>query len=145
MIFAGLGILTHKHEKKKWHHRHRPRKVVVSSGTDELIDEVAIFSGSERNITTDAFKGGNVTAVFGGNTFDFSNSQLAEGKNVLEMSLIFGGCKMIVPSDWNVKIEVATVFGGFIDKRVVKFNPDNTKLLVIKGVAVFGGGEINSI
>ena len=135
--------MTHKRTGKKFH---KHQKVVFSSNTDEYIEDVAVFSGSERVISTDSFKGGNVTAVFGGSSFDFTNSQLADGKHELEMSIIFGGSKLKVPSDWNVRIEVISVFGGFVDKRLNNKNvSDNSKVLVIKGVAVFGGGEISAI
>ncbi len=53
---------------------------------------------------------------------------------------------IIVPDDWNVKIEVVPVLGGFGDSR--KLNPgrtiDTTRQLVIKGAVVFGGGEVKS-
>jgi hypothetical protein len=60
--------------------------------------------------------------------------------------MIFGGSKFIVPEDWDVKMEVTTVFGGFSDKRhrsiVV---PDASRKLVIRGEAIFGGGELTNI
>jgi len=71
---------------------------------------------------------------------------LAEGKNYLEVTMIFGGSKFIVPEDWDIKLEITSVFGGFSDKRqrtiVV---PDKSRQLVISGVAIFGGGEITNI
>ena len=38
---------------------------------------------------------------------------------VLEVNNVFGGAKLIVPSNWNVKNEVTAVFGGIEDKRTI--------------------------
>ena len=47
---------------------------------------------------------------------------------------------MLVPSDWDVKIEVVAIFGGYSDKRVISaVSPD--KRLVVKGISLFGGGD----
>jgi hypothetical protein len=60
---------------------------------------------------------------------------------------VFGGCKLIVPADWEIKVEVNAVFGGFSDKRLnlPTITEKSGKILIIKGVAVFGGGEITSV
>jgi hypothetical protein len=68
---------------------------------------------------------------------------MAEGRHQLECVNIFGGSSMIVPSDWNIVVEVVSIFGGFADKRVPTV-VDPTKTLIIKGVAIFGGGEIKN-
>ncbi len=118
---------------------------VSQSSTDDIIDDMFVFSGGERVVTTEDFKGGKTVNVFGGSTYDMTRSNLAEGIHVLEVFCVFGGTKVIVPSNWNVRIEVTSVLGAFEDKR--KFlsetvNPKGT--LVLKGIAVLGGGEILS-
>jgi predicted membrane protein len=118
---------------------------VSQSSTDDVIDDMFVFSGGERSVTTEDFKGGKSVNVFGGSTYDMTRSNLAEGTHILEVFCVFGGTKIIVPSNWNVRIEVSSVLGAFEDKR--KFlsetvNPKGT--LIIKGVAVLGGGEIAS-
>jgi len=114
----------------------------MSSGEDWL-DDVAVFGGGDRIITSQEFKGGKITHIFGGSKIDFTRAKLAPGKNSLEVIMIFGGTKLIVPESWTVKMEVTSVFGGFSDKRVksiVVFDTDRS--LHITGVNVFGGGEI---
>ena len=52
---------------------------------------------------------------------------------------------MIIPRDWNVKIDIVALFGGVGDKRDIVDNPDNDeRVLYIKGFVMFGGGEIKS-
>ena len=113
---------------------------------DDYIDYVHVFSGGERQIISDNFRGGKITAVFGGSEIDMTKAKLAPGVSELEIACVFGGTTIIVPDNWNVKIEVVPVLGGFGDSR--KLNPgrtiDPTRQLVIKGAVVFGGGEIKS-
>ena len=119
------------------------RKNQINAMDEEAIDEVCIFGGSERNIITPRFKGGRIVAVFGGTSINLTQSSLAEGQNVMDVMAIFGGATLIVPADWNVKFEIFNILGGFSDKRQ-NLNIDQSKVLVIKGLALFGGGEIKS-
>lgn len=118
----------------------------VSQVGDDYIDIINIFSGGERQIMSENFKGGKVTAIFGGSEIDLSQAKLAQGISELEIACIFGGTTIIVPSDWNVKVEVVPVLGGFGDERklVIGRSVDTSRQLIIKGAVVFGGGEIKS-
>lgn len=109
------------------------------------IKESNIFGGSKRKITPSEFKGGKITCIFGGSEIDLTQATLAEGKNVLEISAIFGGVSLIVPSDWMVHVEVNSILGGFADKRhLFKTDANSNRELFIKGSTIFGGGEIKS-
>ena len=59
---------------------------------------------------------------------------------------MFGGSTFIVPENWNVRVEVTSIFGGFADKRSLAADTviDNSRTLVIKGIIFFGGGEVKS-
>jgi predicted membrane protein len=112
----------------------------------DVIDEITIFSGIEKAVTSKNFRGGKITSIFGGSEINLMQAGLSEGKNSIEMVAIFGGATLIVPPDWDVKVDVTAVFGGFTDKRYkrtdINTNPDKT--LVIHGAVIFGGGEIKS-
>lgn len=140
-IFILIGAIFIFTKRKGWN------SVSTTAPTgDDYIDYVHIFSGGERQIVSDNFRGGKVTAVFGGSEIDLTKAKLAPGVSELELACVFGGTTIIVPDDWNVKIEVVPVLGGFGDSR--KLNPgrtiDMSKQLVIKGAVVFGGGEVKS-
>ena len=109
----------------------------------DYIESVNVFSGSQQIVYSKNFKGGEVTSVFGGCDVNLSQADF-EGQILLEVSAIFGGVKIIVPSGWQVKQEVTAIFGGFDDKRVMRAPEESNKMLVIKGVALFGGVEIKS-
>lgn len=114
---------------------------------NDTIDELAFFGGGDRTIISDSFKGGKIMAIFGGSNFNLSRSKLAPGKNHIDVFAIFGGLKLVVPENWNVKVSVISIFGGISDKHRIH-TPENYNegdpVLVIKGIVIFGGGEIKS-
>jgi predicted membrane protein len=116
-----------------------------SEDTDKL-DDVAIFGGGHKFISSSNFQGGNITAIFGGSEIDLTRCKLAPGKHVLEVTAIFGGTTLIVPKEWNIIINVLPLFGGFSHKGMrgpnVVIDPEST--LIIKGVVIMGGGEIKT-
>ena len=140
-IFIIVGIIFIFARRQAWSG--------ISSTTqsgDDFVDYVNIFSGGERQVVSDNFKGGKITAIFGGNELDLTKAKLASGINVLEIACVFGGTTIIVPDDWYVKIEVTPILGGFGDSRKLQagktYNPE--KILIIKGAVIFGGGELKS-
>jgi predicted membrane protein len=140
-IFIIIGIIFIFTKRKGWN------SVSTTPQTgDDYIDYVHVFSGGERQIVSDNFRGGKITAVFGGSEIDLTKAKLVPGVSELELACVFGGTTIIVPDDWNVKIDVVPVLGGFGDSR--KLNPgrtiDTTRQLIIKGAVVFGGGEVKS-
>ena len=141
IIGLGLSIIFRKHDHKFVHGEFKEEKF-----DSDFIDDVAIFSGGHRTVMSDNFRGGNITALFGGSRIDLSSCKLAEGNNIIDVVTIFGGTTIIVPSDWNININVMPIFGGFSSK--IRKDPatpiDMTRTLTIKGTSIFGGGEIKS-
>jgi predicted membrane protein len=110
---------------------------------DDVLDEVSVFGGGDKIVNSQSFKGGKITHIFGGSKIDFTQAQLAPGKHYLELVLIFGGTKLIIPEGWDVKLEVTSIFGGFSDKRIKsRVVTDTDRKLVITGSSIFGGGDI---
>lgn len=116
----------------------------ATEGNDDFFEDIAVFGGGERRVITPNLKGGRMVAAFGGSKIDLSHSNIAAGdRPMIEVVCIFGGTALLVPSDWNVKVEVFNIFGGYADKRIPS-QIDYNKTLVIKGITIFGGGEIKS-
>ena len=122
------------------------RKHSVNSVGSDYIDDIAILGGGERLITSDNFKGGKITALFGGSKIDLTKANLAPGQNVIDVFCMFGGSTIIIPENWNVKVDVVAILGGFSDKRRIKADTakDVGKEIIIKGFVMFGGGELKS-
>jgi len=140
-IFIIIGIIFIFTRRKGWNAR--STKGMIG---DDYIDYVNIFSGGERQIISQNFTGGKISAVFGGIELDLTKAKLAPGRNDLEIACVFGGATIIVPDTWFVTIEVTPVLGGFSDSRKIRsgISMDTTTQLVIKGAVVFGGGEVKS-
>jgi predicted membrane protein len=117
----------------------------VGSDSD-YIDELNIFGGGEKVINNKNFRGGKITCIFGGTELNLSNAELAEGTNIIDVFTMFGGCVLIVPSDWDVKVEVSAILGGVSDKRMSTTNyiVEPKKELIIRGTVALGGCEIKS-
>ena len=110
----------------------------------DYIDDISIFGGGEKYITSQKFTGGKITAIFGGSTFILKDAKLAEGINKIDIFTMFGGSKIIVPDDWNIKVEVISIFGGYKDKRRSISTINKNSELIVKGFTMFGGGEISN-
>ncbi len=122
------------------------RRSSEQSGSSDYIDDIAILGGGDQVITSENFKGGRITALFGGSKIDLTKATLAPGQNVIDVFCMFGGSAIIVPENWNVKVDVVAILGGFSDKRHIKSGTtmDVGKEIVIKGFVMFGGGDIKN-
>jgi predicted membrane protein len=138
IILVGLAILV----GSRFVFKARLKRSVIND--DSFIEEVNVFSGGEHIITTPVFKGGKFVNVFGGSKINLLQTSLpAEGASI-EAVNVFGGIQMIIPSDWSVKTEVVSIMGGFADKRIISASSPDKKLY-IRGVCIFGGGEVKSV
>lgn len=144
VVFIGIGLLI---LFKSLTGIRRKNYIRTSGSSTDFIDEIAVLGGSDRMITSGSFKGGQITSILGGSQINLLHAELAPGDNVIDVFSLFGGSTLIVPRNWNVKVEVTSILGGFSDKRTVVENagkqPQNT--LVIKGLVLFGGGEIKNV
>lgn len=134
----------HHHAKQHYYQDFCNRE---ESSTDEFIDSTVFMAGVKKIILSKNFKGGDLTNVFGGTELNLSQADFEERAN-LEVTQVFGGTKLIVPANWEIRSELVTVFGSVEDKRPsqAKINPENgrIKTLVLTGTTFFGGIEIRS-
>jgi len=138
LILIGISILMRHRENQN-----SPSERGAVDANDK-IDAVAIFGGTEKVVTTKNFKGGSISAIFGGCEIDFSQAELAEGDNTLDIFTMFGGTELNIPRDWNIVVNAIPIFGGFEDSRknVDTENLSQTRILHIKSLTLFGGLEI---
>lgn len=148
---------------KKWHHhRHHQmhhgmhgytkhhRHDWTGAATDETPDgdylnSVSFMAGVKKNILSKKFRGGDVVNIFCGAQIDLTQADF-EGTATLEVTQIFGGTRLLVPANWEVKSETVTFCGGIEDKRPLPQvgTADTKKVLMLVGTTVFGGIEIKS-
>ena len=150
IIAIGLFIMFKPRRKfrfgKDWRHcgDNRNSKTEDKSTEDRIHYDI-VFGGVKKNIVSKQFEGGEIRSVFGGAELNFSQCDMVD-KAEIQITQVFGGIKMIVPSNWKVQSEITTVMGGIDDKRKSESSIVNgdDKLLILKGNLVFGGIEIKS-
>ena len=142
LICLGIYIIL-KHSQKKT----TDEKWTMENIKKDMVDDVSVFGGGNKVISSDNFRGGSITAIFGGSEIDLTNCKLAEGTNILDVVAIFGGTTIIVPRDWNVQLNITPLFGGFSNKtsKIPGIEIDKSKILIVKGLAIFGGGEVKTV
>jgi hypothetical protein len=142
LVLIGAGLLM------LWSRLAPPQAGVPNmpaGGHEGELNDYAIFGGVERKVTTDDFRGGHVSAMFGGVEVDLRRAGMRGDSAVVDVSAMFGGVEFKVPQNWAVVPSVAAIFGGFSNKSVQP-NGDmpGVKRLFIKGSAVFGGVEVKN-
>jgi len=140
LALIGLGAYL---VSKAWRGRHGPVHGLVGDGVagDELLDITAILAGFERRVTTQSFRGGEITAVLGGCTLDMRGASI-QGEALINVFAFWGGVTIKCPPDWTVELQGTPILGGFEEKTAAP--PNNAKRLVIRGYAIMGGVEVRN-
>jgi predicted membrane protein len=115
---------------------------------DNVVDELAIFGGGDRIVSSQHFQGGRVTCIFGGLNYNLLKAKLAPGENYIDVFCMFGGMNLVIPENWNVKIRVTSIFGGFNDKsasghpsHLLKTNRNSS----LRGLRSLGEAKLRAI
>ncbi|MGL6268812.1 MAG: LiaF transmembrane domain-containing protein [Chitinophagaceae bacterium] len=114
------------------------------SVTDNVLNIASIFANVRKIILTKNFRGGEIVCIFGGAEINLNQADMIQPV-FIETVNVFGGTKLYVPNNWEIKSEVVAIFGGVEDKRrfpSITVVPDRT--LILKGFCMFGGLEIKS-
>lgn len=142
-IVIGLSLLLRRSREKKTENAEgfRPHE-----SNDDYFEVSAVLGGNKRIAYSNHFQGAKVTAVLGGVDVNLLNARPAPGRHEIDLFILFGGATFIVPNDWNVKLDITPIAGSVDDKRSFPqtFIPNAERELIIKGVVLFGGGEVKS-
>jgi predicted membrane protein len=109
----------------------------------EFVRSFAVMSSTELRPVSRPFRGADLSAVMAGIKLDLTDARMEGDSATIEMFAFWGGMEIHVPPDWTVTSKVATLMGGFIDKR----RPTSTvptKTLVITGFVVMSGIEVKN-
>lgn len=107
------------------------------------IREFAFLGGVDRNNTSQAFQGGEITAVLGGVQLDLRECRMAGPSAQVDMLSLMGGVSLRIPRDWCVVSEVTVMLGGLDDRTAAPVDAQAPRL-VITGQAIMGGIEIKN-
>jgi Domain of unknown function (DUF5668)/Cell wall-active antibiotics response 4TMS YvqF len=113
------------------------------SEASQRMDAFALLGGVQRVSRATEFRGGSCSAMLGGCEIELREAAMAEGTTaVLDTLALMGGVEVRVPDDWSVETRGMAVLGGFEDKT--RRPLDDSRKLVITGLAVMGGVEIKN-
>ena len=138
LILLGISIIFRRH----------PVPLAFSgraaAGSGESTVQVTnLLSGTDRRITSQEFKGGDVHNILGGTKVDLLEAKLAAGEWLLTVSTILGGVEIFVPRDWNIEVQPTNMLGG-VDDRTRQAPAAGGGKLVIKASALLGGIDIKN-
>ncbi|MBC7960811.1 MAG: hypothetical protein H7X94_13210 [Vallitaleaceae bacterium] len=110
----------------------------------DSLNSTAVFSGADVINTSQDFKGGEITAIFGGLDIDLRQTNIVtEEPIIIDAFTAFGGIDIKVPEDWRVDVRGLPLFGGWENKRSAnKVGPNANKILIVKCLILFGGISI---
>ena len=113
------------------------------SGDGDLVSAVAVMGGFDRKITSQAFRGGELTAFMGGGKLDLRDALPAGGQAIVNVFALMGGFEIIVPETWSVSLEVTPFMGGVEDKARTSTSPSAPRL-VVRGFVMMSSVEIKN-
>ncbi|MFP4591246.1 MAG: LiaF transmembrane domain-containing protein [Halobacteriales archaeon] len=111
---------------------------------DAFTSAFAAFGGVEKRNTSEAFSGGDLTAMFGGVELDLRDATVREPPAHVNAVAMFGGVEVVVPREWNVRLDILPVLGGATDERTRERERHDEVDLVVSGFAMFGGVTVTN-
>ena len=120
-------------------------KRALPSRGDEESDElslVAVLDGIELKSRARAVRGGSMLAWLGGIAVDLRDAELAPGAR-LSVHTLFGGISIRTPPSWRVESSVKALAGG-VDVRTPAKDDADTPVLILDGLALFGGVAVSA-
>jgi Cell wall-active antibiotics response 4TMS YvqF len=110
---------------------------------EDTLIATGIFGGPEVASTSQNFRGGSLTAVFGGVTLDLRGARPAPEGAAITATCAFGGIDILVPRGWQIAMRTTPIFGGVSDKTDHSEPPaEGAPVLRIDALCVFGGLDV---
>jgi predicted membrane protein len=140
IIAAGVAMI--------WGRFDLPRDPQMDGDGRDTVRGFALFGGVERRIHTSNFRGGEITAVFGGVEMDFRSAEIEGEEAIIYLDAVFGGIELVIPDRWMVVWDGQNIFGGYSDETRPPL-PDvpgaaAKKRLILRGRALFGGISVKN-
>jgi hypothetical protein len=136
LVFAGAALI--------WQALRRGHRAGRAAGeTDPTISMLAIMGGVSRRSLSQAFQGGEATAIMGGCEIDLRDATLDAAGATLDVFAFWGGIEIKVPAGWRVDNRVFAFMAGSEDSTKGSAPPTAPRLTV-RGLAVMGGVEIKN-
>jgi hypothetical protein len=103
----------------------------------------AVLGHVKRANVSQAFRGGEITAMMGGVEIDLRDCRMAGQDAVIELAVTMGGVELRIPREWAVDSRLALIMAGLDDRSAPPVD-GSAKRLVLEGKAMLGGVEIRN-
>ncbi|HEX9007114.1 MAG TPA: DUF5668 domain-containing protein [Bacteroidota bacterium] len=113
------------------------------ASSDSFIVGSAVLGGFSRTSNSQAFRGGDLTAIMGGCEIDLRRASMEGNEAVINVFAFWGGVELKVPTTWSVSLRGVPILGGFSDETLQPGEP-GAKKLVVTGTAIMGGFEVTN-
>jgi predicted membrane protein len=123
--------------------RHDPAGEATPVST---LNEWVVLGGGKLKSNAANFRGGDVLAMLGGYEIDLTKAGIQENEVVVNATALFGGVVIRVPESWSVTLRGTPILGGLEDNTYHSKvqQPASDKRLIVKGLVVCGGLEVNN-
>jgi predicted membrane protein len=143
LIIGGLLMVLRPKNNRNW-----AQQMEVVTSNENMLNVDVTFGGRKEIVTSKEFKGGNISATFGGCEINMSQADAVEQPMILNVKVSFGGVELVVPSHWELQNEIEPTFGSVEDHRAMRTTASSIsevkKVLILKGNCSFGSIEIKS-
>ena len=96
------------------------------------------MGGFDRKITSQEFRGGEMTAFMGGGKLDLRDALPAGGQAMINVFAMMGGFEIIVPETWSVSPRGDAVHGRHRGQGAHVDQPRRRRGLVVRGFVMMG-------
>ena len=91
-----------------------PSPELSSQIDSELVHQSSVFGNIDVKVTSQQFKGGSISTVFGESFIDLSSAKFAEGEHELRVHGVFGDSRIILPPDAAAAVSASSVLGELV-------------------------------
>jgi hypothetical protein len=102
---------------------------------------ISVFAGNTRKGVWDVPRAIRIVSIFGGAELDFTDARFTAETTYITVFCLFGGVNLRVRDGMRTVSKAVCIFGG-VDNRGGTTVDANAPLLVVEGVALFGGIDI---
>lgn len=139
VIFIGVQLTL-----RAWRGSSASGAAPGEADADDYVRSFAVMGAVTRRNESQAFRGGELSAVMGGVELDLTQAQAAGGRAIVDVFAIWGGIDIRVPEDWRVEVEATPVMAGIESNARLAPGAAATGTLVVRGFVMMGGVEIKN-
>jgi hypothetical protein len=117
------------------------RRAALRTGSGDTFSAFALLSGRKVAVSSPQFQGGDATAILGAVEVDLTGATPVPGA-AITVTVLLGGCDVIVPEGWRATITGTPVLGGWDDTTRRDVVAADAPEIAVRALAILGGVEV---